>query len=345
MYSKDVNLQRHWDYSVLQHYTRNFQFSEILTLAESFGVKSSDVLSAAGLTQREITRPDGFLSAGKRSDAIEYAARASHRPDFGLLLGNGASNMHFAPISIGVEHCRTVENALILTAKILHLYNSGVRYILITTRDEARLQVEAIAVTKYPPEQMMELTMTMVIRFLRKFIAPDWKPTALMFAHRRRSPIAVYRKVLKCDVTFNGDMYACIAPRADFKRSPLGKHSGLPGLMDQFLNPIRLAPDTPLSGKVALLSQPLISAGVVSVSKVARLLNMSTRTLQRELAAEGTSVQKIVTDTRIAIARQYVQREDTTGARLAMMLGYAEPSVASRFMTTYRDRIQAHPKK
>jgi AraC-like DNA-binding protein len=329
----------------LQHYTRNFQFSEILTLSDSLGVKPADVLAAAGLTQEEIARPDGFLSAGKRSDAIEYAARASQRRDFGLQLGNGASEMHFAPISIGVEHCRSVEDAVRQTAMILHLYNSGLRYALVTTRNEARLKVEPIAVTQYPADQMMELSMTMVVRFLRKFIAPDWKPTVVMFAHSRKSPVSVYRKILNGDVTFDAEMYAVVAPRSDFKRSPLGKSSGLPRLMDEYLNPIRNAPDTPLSGKVAMLAQPLISAGVVSVSKVARLLNMSTRTLQRELSAEGTSVQKIVTDSRIAIARQYVQRDDTTGARLAMMLGYADPSVASRFMTTHQDQIRARLKK
>jgi hypothetical protein len=132
----------------LHHYTRNFQFSEILALANSFGVKSDDVLAAAGLTQEEITRPDGFVSAGKRADAIEYAAKASKRRDFGLRLGNSASEMHFAPISIGIEHCRTVGEAVRMTAMILHLYNSGIRYTLVTKSHEARLQAESIAVSR-----------------------------------------------------------------------------------------------------------------------------------------------------------------------------------------------------
>jgi AraC-like DNA-binding protein len=320
-------------------------FSEILGLAASFGVKPDEILAAAGLTHEEITRPDGFMSAGKRADAVEYAAKASKRRDFGLLLGNGASDMHFAPISIGIEHCRTVEDAVRQTSMILHLYNSGIRYTMSTTRDEGSLRAESITVTRFPVEQTMELTMTMIIRFMRIFIAPDWRPTTITFAHRRKSPLSVYRKFLDCDVAFDAGANALIAPRADFRRSPMGKGSGLPQLMDVFLTPILNAHDTPLSGKVGMLAQPLISAGVVSVSKVARLLNMSTRTLQRDLAAEGTSVQEIVTDTRIAIARQYVQRDDTTGARLAMMLGYADPSVASRFMTTHQDRIKARLNK
>jgi AraC-like DNA-binding protein len=329
----------------LHHYTRNFQFTEILTFAESLCANPSDILATCGLTRDDITRPDGFLSSGKRSDFIEYAAEATNRPDFGLLMGSRASEMHFTPISIGIEHCRTVEDAIRLTGKILHLYNSGVRYTLVSNRTESRLKVEAIATSRFPHHQMMEMTMTMVIRFLRKFISPAWKPTTIMFAHGRKSPITVYRKILNCGVTFDTDVYAIVAPRSDFRRNLVGKDSGIPALMDQFLNPIRNVPNTPLSGKVAMLAHPLISAGVVSVSKVARLLNMSTRTLQRELAAEGTSVQKIVTDTRIAIARQYVQRDDTTGARLAMMLGYADPSVASRFMTTHQDQIKARLKK
>jgi len=41
---------------------------------------------------------------------------------------------------------------------------------------------------------------------------------------------------------------------------------------------------------------------------------------------------QIVNDTRIAIARDYAGREDANGVRLARVLGFSSPSVASRFM-------------
>lgn len=68
------------------------------------------------------------------------------------------------------------------------------------------------------------------------------------------------------------------------------------------------------------------------MAQVARLLNVSTRTLQRELAAQGMTFKQIVNDTRIAIARDYAGREDANGVRLARVLGFSSPSVASRFM-------------
>jgi transcriptional regulator GlxA family with amidase domain len=53
---------------------------------------------------------------------------------------------------------------------------------------------------------------------------------------------------------------------------------------------------------------------------------------QRELAAEGVTFKKIINDTRITIARDYAGREDANGVRLASVLGFSSPSVASRFM-------------
>jgi AraC-like DNA-binding protein len=67
-----------------------------------------------------------------------------------------------------------------------------------------------------------------------------------------------------------------------------------------------------------------------SVEGVARALGLSTRTLQRRLAEEGTSFQREVDAVREELARSYVLDEATSLDDVASSLGYAEPSAFVR---------------
>ena len=64
----------------------------------------------------------------------------------------------------------------------------------------------------------------------------------------------------------------------------------------------------------------------VSVADVAKRLDLSARTLQRRIEAEGTSFQQILRDTRAALARHYLERTTLSAAEIAFLLGFDEPN-------------------
>lgn len=69
----------------------------------------------------------------------------------------------------------------------------------------------------------------------------------------------------------------------------------------------------------------LLPAGQDTTQAVARALAVSTRTLQRQLHAEGTSFAAILTRTRQDLARHYLSRGDLVNAEIALLLGYEDP--------------------
>jgi AraC-like DNA-binding protein len=70
----------------------------------------------------------------------------------------------------------------------------------------------------------------------------------------------------------------------------------------------------------------LLPAGEGTARGVARRLALSSRTLQRRLAAERTTFQAVLEDTRHALARDYLHRRDVSITEIAFLLGYDEPS-------------------
>jgi AraC-like DNA-binding protein len=59
---------------------------------------------------------------------------------------------------------------------------------------------------------------------------------------------------------------------------------------------------------------------------IATALGMSERTLQRRLAAEGTSFQRLLDDTRRELAQQYLGQRDVSLADTAYLLGFSDQS-------------------
>jgi AraC-like DNA-binding protein len=78
-----------------------------------------------------------------------------------------------------------------------------------------------------------------------------------------------------------------------------------------------------------LLAQA-IEAGTPSLDTVARRMAVSNRTLQRQLAAHGTTWRAELDSTRHALARQARQIGPASMARLARQLAYSEPRAARR---------------
>jgi AraC-like DNA-binding protein len=75
--------------------------------------------------------------------------------------------------------------------------------------------------------------------------------------------------------------------------------------------------------RAALLE--LLPAGQGTAVLVARRLAVSTRTLQRRLAQEGTTFQAVLERTRHGLARYYLARPDLTVVEIGFLLGYDEP--------------------
>lgn len=82
--------------------------------------------------------------------------------------------------------------------------------------------------------------------------------------------------------------------------------------------------DDSVSARVRAALTELLSGGMFSADDVAKELGMSKRSLQRALAAEGTTFQKQLNGTREVLARHYAANTNMPARDIAYLLGYAE---------------------
>jgi AraC-like DNA-binding protein len=92
-----------------------------------------------------------------------------------------------------------------------------------------------------------------------------------------------------------------------------------------------------------------VSGGETRASAVARDLGTSTRTLQRRLAAAGTSYQEVLDRSRCEAADRHLVETSLSIAEVSWLVGYSEPSAFHRAFKRWRGvspqtfRQQGHP--
>ena len=174
-----------------------------------------------------------------------------------------------------------------------------------------------------------EFWATATVGMLRQFTRVELVPAAVESTYEGRSDRAEIEAYFNCRVSFEA-----AANRLMFDAST----ADLPlEQADPYLNALlvsfhenRLAGTdqdaNTLAAKVAVTIAQGLADGTTTATSVARILGMSTRTLTRRLAEEGTSFGSILDQLRADLAVRYIQDLKVPIAEIAWRLGYKEPS-------------------
>jgi AraC-like DNA-binding protein len=92
-----------------------------------------------------------------------------------------------------------------------------------------------------------------------------------------------------------------------------------------------LPPIADLRGNVKSTVRACLRAGDASLGAVAKALGMAPRTLQERLQAAGISFRRVVDESRMELAREYLERSELRVADVAYSLGFESPSAFARW--------------
>lgn len=81
--------------------------------------------------------------------------------------------------------------------------------------------------------------------------------------------------------------------------------------------------------------QSMLLAGEVKAELIAKRMGLHIRTLHRRLDAEGTHLQRLVTESRKSIALQLLANTDLPVSAIAQSLQYQDPNAFSRAFKTW----------
>jgi len=163
------------------------------------------------------------------------------------------------------------------------------------------------------------------------------KPIKTTFLHKRGGDLTEYQRVFGADVQFNGMGNHLVFKREDLLTPILSHDKWLFTFFEKILKEKKATTQQSLTEQIKYLVRTDFQGHIPSIEAVAGRLNMTTRTLQRKLTAEGISYRALVAEVHKKLATQLFKL-NSTASQISSLLGYSDPSAFRRAYKKWNDQ-------
>lgn len=299
--------------------------------AEERGVPTDDVLSGAGLERSFLEDPDARLP-GPTVLAIWHALR-QRAADPALQLSAPMSLPFgaYRVIDYLVAASATVGEGVIRFARFFGLVADGVALSIEEAHGTHRL-VLTTADGGTVPGVYVDYVFAALIGRIRMRIRPDLKVLRVDLCQREPSDTEPYEKVFRAPVHFGAASDQVSFSSEEWGAPTMDADEALARLLEEHARILEDRIPHPRSGFRVQVARAIAASfpDHPSMADVARLLHVSSRTLQRKLGSEDTSFREVADAVSSQLAVTYLSDPKVSSAEVAFLLGFSDPSSFNR---------------
>lgn len=300
-------------------------------LVAELGGDADRLLAAEDIPRDAVGNEDSFISYRRGAAVLELAAVRTGTPDFGRRLALRQGVEILGPVGVAVRTAPTVGAAFQALDQYLSVYSPAISASIDPqpgqrhARFEFRILLDRIG----PHRQAEELALGVALQTFRLIVGPDFRPVAADLPHEPLTATKEYVRYFGCTVRFAQRPSGLVVRRSDLAR-PLASDGAVHAMVRDYLGTIASPARGDTAEAVRLMVRQMLPTGGLEIGLVAAQLGLHPRTLQRQLAARGTSFAGLLDDVRRAQLEHYLRDTEIPLGQLAGILGYSEQSVLSR---------------
>jgi AraC-like DNA-binding protein len=299
-------------------------------LVSELGGSGPEFLAASGLDETDVAGRDAFLSLGVVEGLLEGAASRLSVPDFGLRMAAQQDLDFMGPVAVAIENSRTIGEALECAKRYLFVHSPPLSLAPIAD-PLGNPEVIGLRYRLGTAAQSIDYGIAIVHRIL--FVINGAVPYGLrsvQLPHPPLAPEAVYKDFFAAQVTFGSTSAVLRVPRQLLLAPVSGGNDLLRDIAIDYLETHFGHKGLPVSDLVAEIVVDHLGFDTPDLSKVARLLKLHPRTLQRILSAEGTSFNNIVDEVRRDQTLKLITTTQLSFSQIATRVGMREQSSLAR---------------
>jgi AraC-like DNA-binding protein len=260
----------------------------------------------------------------------EAAADSTACIDFGIRLAARQSFAILGPLWLMMHRARNIEGAIEVLEEFFILHTSGAFVGLEREADGSAFVTYSLAAdVNGQDRQTMELGLALLCAELRTHCGPHWSPKAVLFCHDRPPTMDSHRRCFGASISFNQERNALWLDAACL-RTPLADDTGLTRGVLAALPVSHVEDAVAVAVKVEAVIRSLLPFLACDRKTVAKIVNLSERSMQRRLAEAGTNFQQLRDRVRADIALKYLLQSSLRAAEIGEILGFSEPAAFSR---------------
>jgi AraC-like DNA-binding protein len=307
------------------------------------------LVQEVGLDAAALANPDTLVPVTPICRLLELTAEKARCRTLGLQIAQTRQQLGTGVMNTLLAHKRTLREVLLAAAQYRHLLNEALAIYVETAGDTVTIREELLVQPGTTTVQAIELAVGALAQHSIALLGEHWKPHSVHFTHAAPADLAFHRRFFGCAAQFGSDFNGFVCTTADLDFPNPNADPELVRYAESLANPLNVAvaDSTPLEVRKAIYF--LLPVDQVSIELVAKQLNLTVRTLQRQLDSAGTSFSDLVEEVRRDLAVRYLLNPRYPIGRVATLLGYGRQGsftvwFQSRFDMTPREWRTRHRK-
>ncbi|MCE3550698.1 AraC family transcriptional regulator [Pseudonocardia sp. RS11V-5] len=276
---------------------------------------------------------DAMLPVRLIARILETAAAELDRPDLGLLLAEQQDTGVFGPLAPALENARTFDDALQIATRFLFVRSPGV---VVEQSDDPEATAGVVAIVLRTGEagpaapQLTDYGLGLLHRVVVLLYGGRYGLRAVHLPHAPLAPVARYVDWFGADVRFDRPEPLLRVPSQLLRTAVPGNNPVLREIALDYMASHFGEPGRAVTSQVRMLLARSLGSAPVSIEAVARSLATPPRTLQRRLAAEGTTFETVLDEVRRDTAHRLVTETDVPLSQVAALVGFTRQSTLTR---------------
>jgi len=302
-----------------------FAGRQVLAMLRNHDIDPAPLLERLALSEQALKEDQIRISAAAQARLLEYAAEALHDPALGFHLATQVNPREVGLLFYVASAAKDLGDAMELFARYLRIVNEAVRVKLSRRDSDFVVELHFVGVPRFRAGQNTEFGITVILKSLREITGRNVAPTKITFVHTRSSGFPEFERFCGCPVEFGGSSDRLVFSNRSLALPLITEDihllETLRPICDEAAKQRETAPGT-LRALVENEAQKLLPHGKARRHNIAKNLAISTRTLARRLANEGTTFEEVVDELRQSLALQYIKTPSISLSQIAWLLGY-----------------------
>lgn len=320
-------------------------YARLADVLPQLGLDLFDVIRSANLSLDQLVAPTATLTIGEIETLVHEVESRIERRDLALLFGRSLHLSSHSVVGYGILSSPNIGYALTLTARYFTLIHPAYRLHYDTIGEQARmifcqqvemsdscraLHVESIAVAAYL--ELVELH------------GGPIPGCELQIAVSHPAHIDEYRIMGIKKVVFDPDLendITLLLPKELMSKPPVMADPDSLQLAEKRCN--EMLKDTIAGANLSRWTISMLEAandGMPSLSELAHTANLTTRTFERHLKAEGSSYRALANDVLHSKAKRMLKDPARSVTQVAHLLGYSD---SANFTRAFRKQEGVSP--
>ena len=300
--------------------------TQLLERDEALGLDREGLVRLAGLSEIDTKDPDARVPVSKVIALWHLFALQAPDPAFGIRIGASVDVRKLGLVGYAMYYSSTLEQAMSRLVRFGRVVNEAARL----TLDVGAAHVTLSAGDPYDLgaglRYALDARMALAVSIARAITGRDIVPVKVTFPIGPPKTLIPYEQFFRCPIEFHQPSCTVVLRNKDVGLPVVRADADLVGYLDHHAEGVLrgLVGSGSVTERVRAAVWTDLSHGPPTLTGVASSLGMSQRTLQRQLAGEGTSFSELVDTIRQEMAKACLGDQSISIDEIAFLLGYAD---------------------